>query len=58
MAATFIGGHSTTVTGTMMSLPSVGLCLWSSTMTRWVMPTLYPAKPWSTGSPSRSGQEW
>ena len=40
IAVTRSAGTSTTVTGITMSFPSVGLLLWSSTMTTWVMPTL------------------
>jgi len=53
-----MAGISITVTGTMISFPSVGLFLWSSTMTICVIPTLYPANPCSTGVPSYSGHDW
>jgi len=52
-----MGGTSTTVTGTITSLPSVGLLLWSSTMMTWVIPTLYPANPCTAGAPLYSGHE-
>ena len=47
-----------TVTGTIISLPSVGLLLWSSTMITCVIPTLYPANPWRIGAPSIEGHDW
>src|SRR5574344_1499357 len=56
MAATLIAGVSMTVTGTEISIPWVRLFFVSSTMITWVMPTLYPAKPCSLGSPVASGQ--
>ncbi|OPY39885.1 MAG: hypothetical protein A4E42_02362 [Methanoregulaceae archaeon PtaU1.Bin222] len=53
-----MAGTSITVTGTMISLPSVGLLLWSSTITTCVIPTLYPANPWRIGAPSTEGHDW
>src|SRR5512139_665386 len=56
MDATLIAGVSMTVTGTEISIPWVRLFFMSSTMITWVMPTLYPAKLCSFGSPVASGQ--